>query len=71
MPTTPKQAKHLEFDSPWKDILEHYFEAFLQLFFPALHAQVDWTKGYEFLDRCAPGKAKRRRVAPDRRTDTP
>ncbi|MBW4622843.1 MAG: cytosolic protein [Cyanosarcina radialis HA8281-LM2] len=39
-----------EFDSPWKDILEAYFQDFLQFFFPQIHAEVDWNRGYEFLD---------------------
>ncbi|MBW4622303.1 MAG: cytosolic protein [Cyanosarcina radialis HA8281-LM2] len=39
-----------QFDSPWKDILEAYFQDFLQFFFPQIHAEVDWSRGYEFLD---------------------
>jgi hypothetical protein len=39
-----------EFDSPWKDILEAYFPDFLQFFFPQIHAEVDWNRGYGFLD---------------------
>ena len=44
----PSRADH---DSPWKDALEYYFEEFLQLLFPAIHAQIDWAKGYSFLDK--------------------
>ena len=44
----PSRADH---DSPWKEALEHYFEEFLQLLFPAIHAQIDWSKGYSFLDK--------------------
>ena len=40
-----------EYDSPWKDILEIYFEPFMAFFFPAPHAAIDWTQGYEFLDK--------------------
>jgi hypothetical protein len=51
-PKTPKtpqsQADH---DSPWKDALEHYFEEFLHLLFPAIYVQIDWSKGYSFLDK--------------------
>jgi hypothetical protein len=39
-----------EFDSPWKEIIEAYFKDFLAFFFPEIHADVDWSKGYEFLD---------------------
>ena len=38
-------------DSPWKEALEGYFEAFMGLFFPEAHAGIDWTRGYEFLDK--------------------
>ncbi|MBZ8181987.1 cytosolic protein, partial [Oscillatoria salina IIICB1] len=40
-----------EFDTPWKDILEIYFEEFIDFFFPDAHRQIDWTQGYEFLDQ--------------------
>jgi hypothetical protein len=39
-----------DYDSPWKDILEGYFPEFTAFFFPTIHAQIDWTKGHEFLD---------------------
>lgn len=38
-------------DSPWKMALEAYFQEFLGLLFPAIHEQVDWSKGYSFLDK--------------------
>lgn len=37
-----------EFDSPWKDILEAYFQQFMQFFFPQIHNDVDWSRGYDF-----------------------
>jgi len=40
-----------DFDSPWKDALEGYFEAFMLFFFPHIHAEIDWSKGYVFLDK--------------------
>ena len=40
-----------EFDSPWKDVLERYFEDFMLFFFPQAHRRIDWTKKYEFLDK--------------------
>ncbi len=40
-----------DFDSPWKDALQLYFRPFLGLLFPALHTDIDWSKGYEALDK--------------------
>jgi hypothetical protein len=40
-----------QFDSPWKDILEAYFEDFMRFFFPKIHADIDWSRGYDFLDQ--------------------
>mgnify|MGYP001793067871 FL=1 len=40
-----------EFDSPWKDILERYFEDFMLFFFPQAHRRIDWTQKPEFLDK--------------------
>jgi hypothetical protein len=41
----------MDFDSPWKEALEVYFQAFLALFFPEIHDDIDWTRGFEFLDK--------------------
>lgn len=40
-----------EFDSPWKDILQQYFEEFMLFFFPQAHGEIDWTRTPEFLDK--------------------
>lgn len=40
-----------EFDSPWKDILEFYFEEFLHFFLPTAHTEIDWNRPPEFLDK--------------------
>jgi hypothetical protein len=40
-----------EYDSPWKDILEAYFQDFVSFFFPQIHAEIDWSRGYDFLDQ--------------------
>jgi hypothetical protein len=40
-----------DFDSPWKESLDHFLEPFLAFFFPAIHADLNWTKGYEPLDK--------------------
>ena len=40
-----------EFDSPWKDIIERYFEDFILFFFPQAHREIEWRRGFEFLDK--------------------
>jgi hypothetical protein len=40
-----------DYDSPWKEALDVYFEAFLALFFPNVHRDIDWSRGYEMLDK--------------------
>ena len=40
-----------DFDSPWKEALDHYFERCMAFFFPDAHADIDWSRGYEMLDK--------------------
>ena len=40
-----------DYDSPWKEALSLYFQPFLALFFPAAHAEIDWSRGYQSLDQ--------------------
>ena len=40
-----------ESDNAWKDILHHHFKDFLALFFPRIHADIDWSRPIEFLDK--------------------
>lgn len=40
-----------EFDSPWKDILQLYFEDFIEFFFPQTYGEIDWAQPQEFLDK--------------------
>lgn len=40
-----------EKDSTWKEALERYLEPFLALFFPTIHADIDWTRGHEWLNK--------------------
>jgi hypothetical protein len=47
MAETPRQ----DHDSPWKEALENRFPEFLALLFPAIHAEVDWGRDLEFLDK--------------------
>ncbi len=37
-----------DYDTPWKDMIEHAFPEFIAFYFSSAHAQIDWTKGHEF-----------------------
>jgi hypothetical protein len=39
-----------DYDSPWKEALDRFFEPCMAFFFPHAHADIDWTRGYEMLD---------------------
>lgn len=39
-----------DFDNPWKQVLEHCFEAFILFFLPLQYKDIDWKRGYHFLD---------------------
>ena len=45
------ESTNPEYDSSWKEAIETYFKEFLAFFFPAIYAEVDFEKGYEFLDK--------------------
>ena len=38
------------YDTPWKQAIEHHFPEFMAFYFPPAHCQIDWDKGYTFLD---------------------
>ncbi|WP_059001133.1 DUF4351 domain-containing protein [Leptolyngbya sp. NIES-2104] len=40
-----------DFDSPWKEALDDYFQEFIAFFFPQIYADIDWNREYEFLDK--------------------
>ncbi|MGD1867350.1 MAG: hypothetical protein ACFB0D_22605 [Phormidesmis sp.] len=40
-----------DYDSPWKEVLEAYFEECMAFFFADVHRDIDWSKGYEFLEK--------------------
>jgi hypothetical protein len=40
-----------DYDSPWKEVLDRFFEQFLAFFFPEAHADIDWGRAYEMLDK--------------------
>ncbi|MEQ9238894.1 transposase [Coleofasciculus sp. E2-BRE-01] len=39
-----------EYDSPWKEIISLYFREFLSFFYPRIEEDIDWKRGFEFLD---------------------
>jgi hypothetical protein len=45
------QKPRTDYDSPWKEALDRYFEQCLAFFFPRAHAEIDWARGYEMLDK--------------------
>lgn len=42
---------YTDYDSPWKEILEQFFPAFMEFFFPTAYRDIDWRKPHEFLDK--------------------
>ena len=40
-----------DYDGAWKEVIEHYLPDFFAFFFKAAFVQIDWHKGYEFLDQ--------------------
>jgi hypothetical protein len=40
-----------DYDSPWKDAVEHYFPDFMAFYFPEAYDCFDWSLGYTFLEQ--------------------
>jgi predicted transposase/invertase (TIGR01784 family) len=40
-----------EYDSPWKEALDYYFQPFTELCFPVLSASIDWSSPLQTLDK--------------------
>ncbi|MEW6220415.1 MAG: cytosolic protein [Thermodesulfobacteriota bacterium] len=40
-----------DYDTPWKEVLTRYFPELMAFFFPEAHASIDWSRGYDFLDK--------------------
>lgn len=40
----------MDYDSPWKEILDVYFSKFLALLFRKVYDEIDWDRGYDMLD---------------------
>lgn len=51
MSQSTKKKPDDQYDSPWKEAIEEYFPDCLAFFFPTIAADIEWSKGYEFLDK--------------------
>ena len=55
-----------DFDGAWKETVEVFLPGLIELSLPAISGQIDWTRGYEFLDSelrsLFPRRGSRRRV---------
>ena len=40
-----------DYDGAWKEALDLFFQAFLAFYYPRVHADIDWSRGYESLDK--------------------
>ena len=40
-----------DYDSPWKEAIEHHFPEFMAFFFADIAELIDWSKGFSFLDQ--------------------
>ncbi|KAB0543188.1 hypothetical protein F7P85_08385 [Kerstersia gyiorum] len=50
LPVMPARRR-TDADGRWKDALDVYFQPCLQLFWPSLHALIDWRQPPQFLDK--------------------
>ena len=48
--TQPPANPADDYDSPWKEAIEHYFPEFMAFYFPVAYDGIDWSKKYTFLD---------------------
>src|SRR5687767_13979526 len=41
----------MDYDSPWKAAANEFFERMVAFFYPAIHADIDWTVDFESLEQ--------------------
>lgn len=41
----------MDWDNAWKEVLTHLFKDFLDFFFPEIYRDIDFSRGYVFLDK--------------------
>ncbi|MDJ1177582.1 transposase [Roseofilum sp. BLCC_M91] len=39
-----------DYDSPWKEAISLYFPEFMRFFFPNIATDINWSRGFQFLD---------------------
>ncbi len=44
-------SQRADYDNPWKEALSLYFQPFMAFFFPEIDVNINWSRGYEFLDK--------------------
>src|SRR5260370_30440252 len=49
-PSRSRRRFMSDFDSPWREALDLFFQLLLAFFFPRVHADIDWSRGYETLE---------------------
>jgi Domain of unknown function (DUF4351) len=45
------QLPNDDYDNPWKTVIELYFREFMVFFFPEIAADIDWERGFVFMDK--------------------
>ncbi|WP_229256496.1 hypothetical protein [Duganella lactea] len=40
-----------DYDTPWKEAITDLFPEFMAFYFPDVHAAIDWSRPYAFLDQ--------------------
>lgn len=59
----PKHAPRPDaYDSPWKQALHVFLRAFLEFYFADVSAEIDWSRGYESLDKELQRIARRAKI---------
>ena len=43
--------RRADYDNPWKEALSIYFQPFMTFFFPQIDRNIEWSRGYEELDK--------------------
>ena len=46
----PPKDEAARMDAAWKEVLTVFFREFIELLFPEIAAEIDWRRGYKFLD---------------------
>ena len=47
----PSSNPRADFDGFWKKLIETYFQPFVEMFYPKAAQDIDWSRGFTFLDK--------------------